>query len=208
MADLKKQRRDGEHDSIGCCVEPGCCNLSVTSIVDAVAEAEAFMNSINVLSYTGDVEEICNVAPERVKVKVAIDSAACANVINPEELPSDADFEPNHTNKHFVGANDSRIERYGTCQTIMSSELGDVGCDWDMAAVSRALHSVGVVAGPKGGPGKQDVLFDNDHCYVVAPGIVKQLMLKLKAVAKYEREGNLYVGEVTLSGFRRPGPTK
>ena len=167
------------------------------------------MNSINVLSYTAaGTEEICNVAPGKANVRVAMDSAACANVINPEELPSDADFEPNHTNKHFVGANDSRIERYGTCQTVMSSEHGDVGCNWDMAAVSRALHSVGVVAGPKGGPGKQDVLFDNDHCYVVAPGIVKQLMLKLKAVAKYEREGNLYVGEVTLSGFRRPGPTK
>ena len=65
-----------------------------------------------------------------------------------------------------------------------------------------------VVAGPKGGPGKQDILIDNDKAYVVAPGIVKLLMKKLKPVAEYEREGNLYVGEMTLSSFHRPGNTE
>ena len=137
-----------------------------------------------------------------------MDSAACDNVINPEELPSDAEYEPNGTGKHFVGANDSHIERFGSCKAIMSSEHGKTGCNWQMASVSRALHSVGVVTGPKGGPGKQDVLFDNDHCYVVAPGVVKKLMETLKPVAKYEREGNLYIGEFTLSSFHRQGPTK
>ena len=134
-----------------------------------------------------------------------MDSAACDNVINPEELPSDAEYEPNDTGKHFVGANDSHIERFGSCKTIMSSDHGKTGCNWQTAGVSRALHSVGVVTGPKGGPGKQDVLFDNDHCYVVAPGVVKKMMEHLTPVAQYEREGNLYVGEFSLSSFTRQG---
>ena len=89
----------------------------------------------------------------------------------------------------------------------MSSRNGRVGCNWQMAAVSRALHSVGVVAGPKGGPSmaKQDILFNNDKCYVVAPGVVRKLMETLTAVAEYDREGNLYVGEMTLESFRRQG---
>ena len=144
-------------------------------------------------------------APETVKVKVAMDSAAWDNVINPEELPSDAEVEPNTTNKHFKGANDSHIERYGSCKTICSSPLGRVGCNWQMAEVSRALHSVAVVAGPKGGPGKQDILFNNEKCYVVARGVVKKLMETLSAVAGYDREGNLYIGEMTLESFRRQG---
>jgi len=74
-----------------------------------------------------------------------------------------------------------------------------------MTAVSRALHSVDIVAGPKGGPGKQDILFNNDKCYVVAPGVVAKMMEKLTAVAEYDREGNLYIGEFSLSSFHRQG---
>ena len=115
------------------------------------------------------------------------------------------EFEPNETDEHFVGANDSVIERYGTCATILTGEQGSVGCEWDMANVTRPLHSVAKVAGPKGGPGKQDVLFDNDDCYVVAPGVVKAIMKHIAAVAHYERDGNLYLASMTVAPFPRPG---
>jgi hypothetical protein len=199
------------------CFAPGCCNLLPMSIIDAVADAEKMIRdvdgktgSINTISYSVEdpVEELCAVGPEVVTVQVALDSAACDNVINPDELPSDADYEPNETNKHFVGANDSHIERYGSCKTIMSSKHGDVGCNWQMAGVSRALHSVAVVAGPKNGPGKQDILINNEKAYVVPPGIVKKLMETLKPVAEYEREGNLYVGEMKLQRFHRQGQSE
>ena len=117
-------------------------------------------------------------------------SAACDNVIDPEELPGDAEFEPNETNNHFVGAHGSHIGRYGSCTTIASSPHGNVGRNLQMAAVSRALHSVAVVAGPKGGPGKQDVLF-NEKCGVAAPGIATTRMETISAIAEYDREGNL-----------------
>ena len=77
-----------------------------------------------------------------------------------------------------------------------------------MADVSRPLHSVAKVTGPKGGPGKQDVLFDNDNCFVVAPGTVKKIMKHIQAVAEYEREGNLYVADMVLSSFGRQGAQK
>ena len=74
-----------------------------------------------------------------------------------------------------------------------------------MAAVSRALHSAGIVAGPKGGPGKQHILLNNGKCYVMAPDVVRKLMETLSAVAEYDREGNPYVGQMTLQSFRRQG---
>ena len=169
---------------------PGASQSGNTSLEAALREAEKIIGGIHSIEYEEDVQPLCLVAPEIVKVKVAIDSAAWDNVINPEELPSDAEFEPNTTNKHFKGANDSHIERYGSCKTIMSSRLGRVGCNWQMAEATRALHSVAVVAGPKDGPGKQDILFNNEKCYVVAPGVVKKLMETLSAVAEYDREGN------------------
>ena len=70
------------------------------------------------------------------------------------------------------------------------------------------MHSVAVVAGPKDVPGKQDILFDNEKCYVVAPGVVKKLMKTLNAVAEYNREGDLYIGEVALESFRLQGTVK
>ena len=160
--------------------------------------------SINLLETTVR-DNLIAVAAEAKRIRVAMDSAAVANVINPEDLPNDVEFAPNETDDHFVGANDSVIERYGTCATILTGEQGSVGCEWDMANVTRPLHSVAKVAGPKGGPGKQDVLFDNDDCYVVAPGVVKAIMKHIAAVAHYERDGNLYLASMTVAPFPRPG---
>ncbi len=142
------------------------------------------------------------------RIRVAMDSAAVDNVIHPDELPENMEYEPNTTGQHFRGANNAHIENFGSCRTLLTSTCGDVGCDLRMADVSRPLHSVAKVTGPKGGPGKQDVLFDNDHCFVVAPGAVKKIMKQLQAVAEYEREGNLYVADMTLSSFGRPGAQK
>ena len=179
------------------------------ALFHARIQGEENLNGINSIEYAEEPEQVFAVEkPMAVKIKVAMDSAACANVIGPEELPQDAEFEPNETDKHFVGANNSPIERFGSCKTIMSSKLGRVGCNWQLAAVSRALHSVGVVAGPKGGPGKQDILFNNEMCYVAAPGVVEKIMEATSAVAEYEREGNLYIGEMAVPSFHRQGPTK
>ena len=100
------------------------------------------------------------------------------------------------------------IENYGDVGTVLESDLGAVGCGWKAAAVSRPLHSVSKVAGPPGGikNSKQDVLFNNDICVVVPPGIVAEILKRVTPVAQYAREGNLYVGDMVMSSFTRQGP--
>ena len=164
-------------------------------------------NSISCLELEGHDGTIAHTESSR-RIRVAMDSAAVDNVIHPDELPEDMEYEPNTSGQHFRGANNAHIENFGSCRTRLTTACGDVGCDWRMADVSRPLHSVAKVTGPKGGPGKQDVLFDNDNCFVVAPGTVKKIMKHLQAVAEYEREGNLYVADMTLSSFGRQGAQK
>ena len=60
------------------------------------------------------------------------------------------------------------------------------------------------VCGPQDHPtGKQDVLFNNKKCVVMPPGVVEEILQKYRPVAQYDRSGNLYVGEMTMSPFRR-----
>ena len=56
------------------------------------------------------------------------------------------------------------------------------------------------------GPGQQDVFFDNEECPVVPLGTVKELVKKIKPVMRYDREGNLYVAELSMTSFHRPSP--
>ncbi len=174
----------------------------------ALADAQKIMHmedaegSVNVLY--DDEEEILAAATEHVTIRAAMDSGSVDNVIHPQELPCDADPVPNTTGKHFVGANNSKIQKFGHCKTRLKSQHGQVGCDWQLADVTRPLHSVSKVTGPMDGPGKQDVLFSNKKCVVVPPGIVEEILKRVKPVAEYPREGNLYVGEFTMSTFGRP----
>ena len=53
---------------------------------------------------------------------------------------------------------------------------------------------------------KQDVMFNNDICVVMRPGLVRELLKRIKPIAQYNREGNLYVGDMITSSFPRQGP--
>ena len=150
-------------------------------------------------------EELVGAATEVVKVRVAMDSGSVANVINSEELPSDAQLEANNSGSHFVGAGGGRIRKYGACNTSLKGKHGQVGCRWQVADVTMALNSVSTVTGPYEGPGDQDVLFNNKTCYVVPPGVVAQIMKHVKAVAEYPRDGGLYVADMELTSFQRQG---
>jgi len=142
---------------------------------------------------------------ERVMIRPAMDSGSVANVLHPSDLPAGAEPAPNTTGRHFAGAGGGRIERFGTCETLLEGEHGAVTCKWQLADVTRPLHSVGQVTGPVDGPGKTDVLFNNERCVVVPPGIVAEILKKVKPIAEYKREGNLYVADMTMSGFTRQG---
>ena len=150
-------------------------------------------------------EDLIATVNEVVDVRVAMDSAAVDNVIGPNELPQNAEIVPNTTGKHFRGANNAHIEKYGQTATILESPENKITCDWAVSDVNQALHSVAKVAGRPKVPGKQDILFDNDQCVVMPPGIVKELLKKIKPVMRYEREGNLYLAQLKMSSFTRQG---
>ena len=59
--------------------------------------------------------------------------------------------------------------------------------------------------GPEIGPPQQDLLFNNERCVVVPPGIVNEILKKLQPLSEYKRSGNLYVGKFRMLGFARPG---
>ena len=71
--------------------------------------------------------------------------------------------------------------------------------------MTKTLNSVSQICGPEKDPPKYDVLFNNEKAVVVPPGIVNEILKKTKPVAQYDREGGLYIAEVTLSGFTRQG---
>ena len=160
--------------------------------------------SLNTLDWDEDGGLIATTC-EEVTVEVASDSGACAHTINPSELPANAVIRPQDNQRNFRGANNSVIENYGKCQTVLKSPLGTVSCDWNAADVSRALHSVSQTCGPPEGPGRQDVLYNNRLCVVVPPGIVDKILEQIKPVVEYKRNGNLYTTKMTLSAFRRQG---
>ena len=61
-------------------------------------------------------------AVERVRIRPAVDSGSADHVIHPNELPDDVKIVPNTAGKHFRGANDSMIENFGTCETLLESD--------------------------------------------------------------------------------------
>ncbi len=177
--------------------DPHISHDELSKILDQPGEHDKGINVI-----LDEPDEIL-AATERVVIKPAMDSGAVDNVINPCDLLSDAEPTPNLTGKHFVGPKGERIDKYGCCETQLEGTHGMVGCKWQLADVTRPLHSVSRVTGPVDGPGKQDVLFTNKRCVVVPPGVVDKIMKSVTPVMEYHREGNLYLAEMTMSAFGR-----
>ena len=149
-------------------------------------------------------EEVIAVADEKVRVGVAVDSGATANVIGLDDLPKGCVPE-GPVGAPFSNASGGDIKKYGKVKTLMTSADGQVGCGWTAAAVTRPLHSVSTIAGPEDGPGLQDVMFDNTIGVVMPPGLVKLLLKHITPIARYPRRGGLYVGDFEMSSFPRQG---
>ena len=153
-------------------------------------------------------EGLIGVAVERVRIRPAMDSGAVDHVIHPRELPDDAVIVPDTSGKHSHGANGSIIEQFGSCGAVPDGTDGHVGCTHQLANVSRPLNSVSKTCGPACGikNATQYVLVSADVFVVVPPGIVAELLKRVTPVAKYDRDGNLHVGDMTMSLFHRQGP--
>ena len=156
-----------------------------------------------------DDNDIC-AATSVTHIQAAIDSGSVDNVMHPGELPSGVDIIPNNTDKHFVGANNARIENYGKCVTSLRSNTDkgptNAQCGWTLAEVSRPLHSVSKICGPID-ESRQDVFFNNKPCAVVPPGIVDRILQHIDPLLQYNRKGGLYLADVEVSPFHRQGAT-
>ncbi len=199
----------------GCVGRSGgpCSHGSMGDLRRALAEAQRqadariqvdIENGIQLLEDEESDAMLAAVA-ERVTIRPAMDSGSVANVVHPQHIPGDVEVKPNTTGNNFTGAGGSSIERYGTCKTLLESDHGAVGCNWDVADVTRPLHSVSQVTGPADKPAKTNVLFSNTTCVVVPPGIVEEILKHVKPIAEYKREGNLYIAEMSMSAFGRRG---
>ena len=81
-----------------------------------------------------------------------------------------------------------------------------MACGWQVADVTRALHSISKVTGPKElEQGYHEVLFTNKKGVVVPPGFVEEILKRVTPILEYEREGGLYLADITLSSFTRQG---
>jgi len=162
---------------------------------------------VNMLINDEGDDELLATAEERVIVRAAMDSGSVANVIHPDDLPSGVDIKENTTGKHFSGAGGSIIKKYGSCSTMNQTKGGTkFGARWQVADVTRPLNSVSETCGPIDGAGRQDVLFTNKKCFVVPPGVVDEIMRRTTAVVEYDRSGGLYLADIEMSSFTRPGP--
>ena len=88
---------------------------------------------------------------------------------------------------------------------MVNGSHGRVITDRQCADVGRALHSVSMTTGPADGPGKHDVLFNNKRGVVVPAGVVDEILERISAIFEYIRRGGLYIADVTVSRFPRPG---
>ena len=89
-------------------------------------------------------------------------------------------------------------------QNQLTCSEGKVGCQYKVADVTRSLHSVTQITGPIDNA-QHDVLFSNKVGVVVPPGVVDEILKKVKPIAKYPRKGNLYCATMSVSGFTRQG---
>ena len=161
--------------------------------------------SIAFIEEDGEGEGI-NSLRQETRIRAAMDSGSCRNVTHPKTLPAGVKVTPNTSGKHFSGAGGEVIEKFGECITNIESSHGVVGCRWNVADVTRPLHSVSQIAGPYDGDGDHDILFNNKRCVVVPPGVVEAVMQHVDTVAEYHRDGNLYLSDFTVSDFVRQGP--
>ena len=150
-------------------------------------------------------DELCAVQPRVIKTVAAMDSGAVVHTTPPETVPDGVELVPNTTGKHFSGAGGDVITKHGSAKMIMKTKEGKAGINWQVADVTRTLQSVSQTTGPQDGEGKYDVIFNNKIGAVVRAGIVEEVLRKEKPLATYHRQGGLYLAEIELQGFPRPG---
>ena len=146
-----------------------------------------------------------------VKVKIAADSGAVDHIANPANIPGDAKLRMPSSGRlrNFVAANGDPIKNHGEAKVMLHTAEGtNVGNIFQVADVCRPLHSVSKVC-----DAGHEWLFTATEAVVIPAGALSKFLQSLDVLAKYPREGGLYVATFTAraddgdlaEGFARPG---
>ena len=158
-------------------------------------------------------EAVLNTTRE-VKMRVAADSGAVDHIANPANIPGNSKLRmpKNGQIRFFVGAGGDPIKNHGMAKVKLRTQEGkNVGNIFQVADVTRPLHSVSKVC-----DSGKEWLFTAEEAFVFPAGLLSKLIKSEQALARYPREGGLYVAEVTVTaddddlpeGFGRPGPVR
>ena len=157
----------------------GCCNFPPSDI--------------NGVEYEYEDEELLNIM-EEVEVEVANDSGSVAHVVGPEDVPSNVTRFKGPNMEDFKGAGGDGIKNYGKAQVEIVQEDGTcVDCDLNVAAVTRALHSTGVICDTS-----KEVLFTRGEATVVPAGALSRYLCAVQRLMEYKRKGGLYVAKIKV----------
>ncbi len=162
------------------------------------------------IEYADMPDEVLSTTRE-VKIKVAADSGAVDHIANPANVPGNAKLRIPASGRlrNFVAANGDPIKNHGEAKVILETAEGtNVGNIFQVADVCRPLHSVSKVC-----DAGHEWLFTATEAVVVPAGALSRFLKSEQALAKYPREGGLYVATMTAraddadlaAGFARPG---
>jgi len=150
----------------------------------------AAMHDVLKIFELDDTDELLAAADARPRVvRVALDSGAGDHVASPDDIDGMVMEESpgSRADKHFIAANGQRIKNRGQVQAKMvDNKLGtSFGSTFQVADVSRPLYSVSKMcdAGAK-------VEIDAKEAVVKKGG---------RTLARFVRQGGLYVAEFTMS---------
>ncbi len=145
--------------------------------------------------YLQDDDEIFNTETEEKEIDVAVDSGCVAHCVCPEDLPRGAEVKPPPPGtKPFVGAGGDHIKRHGKVLVQTQQEgFGPVNQVVQVADVTRPLHALSQIADTD-----KEILFTKREAIVVPDGALSKFLKFCKQLAKYRRQGGLYVGKMRI----------
>ncbi len=152
------------------------------------------------IEYESDDEELLNVDDE-VEIEVAQDSGSVDHCANPKDIPKAVKVvkPDNGKLRNFVAANGDRIKNYGKAHVSLIQEGGNVvDGSFNVADVTRPLHSTGKICDES-----KEVLFTKGEATVVPEGALSQFLGMVRHIAKYKRNGGLYLAKMKV---RAPRP--
>ena len=131
---------------------------------------------------------------EEKRIRPAADTGACAHCTGPDDLPDNVIVVPADDPRSFVGPNGKGIDHYGEANITLGQPSGNnVGMKIQVMDIVRPLHSVSAMC-DKG----HDMIFTNKVGIVIPAGKLDEILKTIKVVARYPREGGLYVADMMV----------